>query len=75
MTPAKELRTGVRETRDPQKALVSLWRWGLLIALIALWEAGVRLGFIDRYFFSSPSEILETAIVKWQSVQMWRDIV
>ena len=75
MTPAKELKTGVREIRDPQKLLVNLWRWGLLFALIALWEIGVRLHFIDRYFFSSPVEILETAWIKWQSGQLWRDIV
>ena len=74
MNHVKEPGTGVRETRDPEKRLVSLWRWGLLIALIALWEAGVRLGFIDRYFFSSPSEIAQTAWVKWQSGQLGRDI-
>ena len=53
---------------------VNLWRWGLLFALIALWEAGSRLGLIDPFFFSSPSEIVQTAIVKWESGQLWRDI-
>ena len=75
MSHAKEPRTGVRETRDPEKLLVSLWRWGLLVGLIALWETGVRLGLIDRYFFSSPSEIWRTALIKWQSGQLGRDIV
>ena len=75
MSHVKEPSTGVRETRDPQARLISLWRWGLLFALIALWEAGVRLGFIDRYFFSSPVEIWQTALVKWQSGQLLRDIV
>ena len=74
MSHVKEPSTGVREVRDPQARLISLWRWGLLFALIALWEAGVRLGFIDRYFFSSPSEIWQTAVIKWQSGQLLRDI-
>jgi len=54
---------------------IQLWRWGLLIALIAGWEAGSRLHLIDPFFFSSPSEIIRTAVVKWQSGQLWRDIV
>ena len=53
---------------------VQCWRWGLLVALILLWEAGSRVGFIDPFFFSSPSEIVRTAIVKWQSGQLPRDI-
>lgn len=53
---------------------VHVWRWGLLIALIAVWEVGSRIGFIDPFFFSSPSQILQTAVVKWQSGQLWRDI-
>lgn len=57
------------------KAFVLCWRWGLLIALIAFWEAGSQLGIIDPFFFSSPTEILQTAIVKWRSGQLPRDIV
>ena len=55
--------------------IVNIWRWGLLIALLALWEAGSHLNWFDPFFFSSPSEILDTAIVKWQSGQLPRDIV
>ncbi len=53
---------------------VNAWRWGLLIALIAAWEAGSRLGLIDPFFFSSPTEIVKTAVIKWQSGQLPRDI-
>ncbi len=56
------------------KWAVNAWRWGLLIAFVALWEAGSRFGIIDPFFFSSPSAIWETAVVKWQSGQLWRDI-
>jgi len=55
--------------------MIALWRWGLLVALIVLWECGSRLGLIDAFFFSSPSEIWLTAVNKWQSGQLWRDIV
>ncbi len=53
---------------------IQAWRWGLLIALIVLWEAGSRLQLIDPFFFSRPSEIWVAAVVKWQSGQLWRDI-
>ena len=56
------------------KIFVQCWRWGLLVALILLWEAGSCVGFIDPFFFSSPSEIVRTAIIKWQSGQLPRDI-
>ena len=53
---------------------VQCWRWGLLIALIALWELLSRLGVIDPFFFSCPTEIVRTAAVKWQSGALPRDI-
>lgn len=53
---------------------INAWRWGLLVALIVLWEAGSRLGLIDPFFFSSPSQIVETAVTKWQSGQLLRDV-
>ena len=57
-----------------RKLSVNLWRWGLLVALILLWELGSRIGLIDPFFFSSPVQIVQTAIVKWQSGALWRDI-
>ena len=54
---------------------IPLWRWGLLAALLLIWEFGSRIGWIDPFFFSSPSTILQTAAVKWQSGTLWRDIV
>lgn len=53
---------------------INLWRWGLLAGLIILWEFGSRIGMIDPFFFSSPTEIFQTAVVKWKSGQLWRDI-
>ena len=65
----------MRRTNKPVSVLrINLWRWGLLAALIVFWEAGSRFGLIDPFFFSSPSEIWQTAVIKWQSGQLWRDI-
>ena len=56
------------------KRAIHLWRWGLLLALILGWEAGSRIGLIDPFFFSSPTQIVQTAIIKWQSGALPRDI-
>ena len=65
----------MRRTNKPVSMLrINLWRWGLLVALIVFWEAGSRFGLIDPFFFSSPTEIWQTAVIKWQSGQLWRDI-
>ena len=66
---------GVMEERTPKRWIIALWRWGLLAALLILWEAGARNGWIDRYFFSSPSEIVKTAAVKWRTGDLGRDIL
>lgn len=54
---------------------ITLWRWGLLAALLFFWEIGSRIGLIDPFFFSSPTAIFRTAVVKWQSGQLPRDIL
>ena len=53
---------------------IALWRWGLLAALILFWELASRFGLIDAFFFSSPTEIWRTAMIKWFSGQLWRDV-
>lgn len=68
------LPAGVKETRSPDGRVIALWRWGLLLGVLALWEGGVQLGFVDRFFFSCPSEIVQTAIIKWNKGDLWRDI-
>ncbi|MBE5769186.1 MAG: ABC transporter permease [Clostridiales bacterium] len=66
---------GVRETKATSSWLIRLWQWGILVLLILLWEAGARLGFVDPYFFSSPVEIAQTAVVQWEKGTLWRDVV
>ena len=72
--PVRDLPSGVQEEKRLSRHAVNLWRWGLLIALIALWELGARLGWLDPFFFSSPTEIFRTAVTKWQTGDLWRDI-
>ncbi|MBQ8556923.1 MAG: ABC transporter permease, partial [Clostridia bacterium] len=62
-------------SRHKTSTLINAWRWGLLLALILLWEAGARLGWIDAFFFSSPTEIWQTAVIKWQNGALLRDII
>lgn len=39
---------------------IHLWRWGILAALLLLWEGAARWGWIDSFIFSQPSRILRT---------------
>lgn len=75
MTRSSELAAGVLERRSPEGRSIRLWRWGLLIALIVLWEVGARLGWLDTFFFSSPSEIFRTALIKGRNGELGRDIL
>ncbi len=64
----------MHRNKPVSRLVINAWRWGLLAALILFWELGSRLGWIDAFFFSSPTEIFRTAVTKWQSGQLWRDI-
>lgn len=43
-----------------RKIAISVMRWGLLVAIIAVWEILARVGAIDSFITSSPSRIWET---------------
>ena len=45
-------------------AEVRLWRVGLLLAFLALWEISTRRGWIDKFFVSQPT-VLATQIAEW----------
>ena len=44
------------------KIAVSAMRWGLLVAVILLWEILARVGAIDSFITSCPSRILDTFV-------------
>lgn len=75
MQSVNDLPAGVMEVREPRRWLIQLCRWGLLVLLLILWEAGSALGWIDRFYFSCPSEIVKTAIIKWRTGDLQRDIL
>lgn len=75
MSRTAEPSAGVLEAWRMEGRSITLWRWGLLAALILLWETGARLGWLDPFFFSSPAEILRTALIKWRSGELGRDIL
>ena len=50
----------LQRTRRRERA-VRLCRWGVLAALLLLWEGAARLGLIDSFIFSQPSRIVSTA--------------
>ena len=45
-------------------AEVRLWRVGLLLAFLALWEISTRRGWIDKFFVSQPT-VLAAQIYDW----------
>ena len=54
-----ERRAYLRQVRR-QKQEITLWRAGVLVGLLLLWEIAARLGWIDSFIMSSPSRILDT---------------
>jgi NitT/TauT family transport system permease protein len=52
------------------------WLWAALsfVALLVAWEVAARLDLISRLFFSSPTEVLATAIDEVQNGRFWRDL-
>ena len=43
-----------------KKILVNVWRWGLLLLFILLWELLAQTKVIDSFIMSSPSRIIKT---------------
>ncbi|MGI6168706.1 MAG: ABC transporter permease [Christensenellales bacterium] len=49
----------------------NLWRIGLLIGLLVVWEAAAQLGWIDPFITSSPSRVVNTILSLHQTGQLW----
>jgi len=56
-----------RTAREPSGWSVNLWRVGTVVAIFALWEIGVRVGIINAFFWSQPSQVWRTAVVSFQN--------
>ncbi|HEY7132787.1 MAG TPA: ABC transporter permease [Candidatus Limnocylindrales bacterium] len=84
MTAANRTLRPVRNPRD-RKQRSAYERWlrrneritlGLLgVAVFLLfWEIGSRVGFIDKFFFSKPTDIVAAAIREVQIARFWNDV-
>jgi NitT/TauT family transport system permease protein len=47
---------------------------GILAGIIALWEIGARIGWIDGFFWSQPSKIADTFVIFFTEGDAWTDI-
>jgi NitT/TauT family transport system permease protein len=45
-----------------------------LIGFFAFWQFGSMAGFIDQFFFSAPTEIIDAAIREVQKARFWTDV-
>ena len=58
-TSDREIEAAALAARRRRRQLVIFCRLGLLVLLLAGWEAASRLGWIDPFFFAMPSAIAE----------------
>jgi NitT/TauT family transport system permease protein len=47
---------------------------GILVGIIALWEAAANYGWIDGFFWSRPSAIFRTLVIFFTAGDAWTDI-
>jgi NitT/TauT family transport system permease protein len=57
----------------PSWAIIAV-QIGILIGVIAFWEVGARLGWIDGFFWSQPSAIWRTFVIFFTEGDAWTDI-
>ena len=60
--------------RRKQKKGIRAGRILLGVAILLFWEVSARLGWIDDYYWSSPSLIAQTAIIQWKEKNLAYDI-
>jgi NitT/TauT family transport system permease protein len=56
-TSDAEIEAAAEKEAKRRRTLVTVWRIGILIFLLGLWEGAARTGLIDAFFYSYPSQI------------------
>ena len=56
---------------DNERAILGI---ASFIGFFLFWEIGAAVGFVDLFFFSSPSRILATAVREVQLPRFWNDV-
>ena len=54
-----EVEAAAARARKRYSKLVYFWRIAILVGLLAGWEASARMGWIDEFFFSKPSDVAD----------------
>ena len=62
------------KTYKIHRLMVMLSRLVILVAFLALWEGSVAMGWIDSFFFSSPSRILSLFLNMTEDFVIWKHI-
>ena len=62
----------VRWYLERERAILGL---GSFIGFFLFWEIGAALGWVNLFFFSSPSRILLAAIQEFQNPRLWHDLL
>ena len=60
--------------RKRQKYRIRFGRLFVGLFIIIFWEVGAKLGWIDAYYWSSPSKIMSSAQIQWTQKNMAYDI-
>ncbi|MCD2178818.1 ABC transporter permease [Rhizobium sp. C1] len=56
-TSDKEIEAAALKAIAARKRTVLFWQVAILVAILGIWEIGARTGFIDPFFYASPSAI------------------
>lgn len=57
-----------------EKILISVIQVSLFVLLIALWEILTSVKVLDPFFFSSPSRIMKSLVMLWNTGEMFKHI-
>ncbi|RCW77254.1 ABC transporter permease [Saliterribacillus persicus] len=58
---------------EPKEYLLNVGRLAAFLLMILIWEAGARIGLIDSFFWSMPSEIIQTWTIIAVDGSVWND--
>jgi len=72
---ARKGRRLVADAKSPNPALVGALRVLVVVAIFGGWEIGARLGFVNVFFWSSPSLVLDKAIQQFGAGSLWGDLL
>jgi hypothetical protein len=45
-----------------------------IVSFVAAWQIGADAGLIDKFFFSSPTDILAAGVAEVQKPRFWEDV-